>query len=74
MQTLTQYLEQEGISQAEFARQLGVSQPTVNRWALGTADPRRDAIAKIEKLTGGAISHAYWLSPDRPRPANEAAA
>lgn len=74
MQTLTQYLEQEGISQAEFARRVGVTQPTVNRWIAGTADPRREKVAEIERLTNGAISHAFWHSPDRPRVSSEDAA
>ena len=62
---LSEYLEKMGMSQAEFARQIGVRQPNVVRWANGTVIPRRAKIKLIEKFTGGLVNAASWYSYNR---------
>jgi SNF2 family DNA or RNA helicase len=39
-----------GFSQVEFARALGVSFTTVNRWENGKAEPQNDRLARIQEL------------------------
>src|SRR2546422_791506 len=39
-----------GFSQVEFARALGVSFTTVNRWENGKAEPQSDRLARIQEL------------------------
>jgi DNA-binding transcriptional regulator YiaG len=39
-----------GLTQASFAKKLGVSYVTVNRWENGHVKPSRLAIEKLEKL------------------------
>ena len=36
------------LSQAAFAKEIGVSFATVNRWEMGKAKPRYDALKKIK--------------------------
>lgn len=36
------------LSQAAFAKEIGVSFSTVNRWEMGKAKPRYDALKKIK--------------------------
>lgn len=42
-----------GLTQEEFARKLGVSFPTVNRWERGHFNPSRLAEARLEQLQEG---------------------
>lgn len=45
--SIKNYCIKSGITQKEFAKIIGVSQPTVNRWVTGD---RRPSLASIEKL------------------------
>lgn len=54
--TLSQYLEDKGLSHAEFAKSIGVSQVTVTRWANGQRFPGRREIERIQKATKGAVT------------------
>ena len=55
MERLKRYLDEEDISQAEFARQMGVSQPTVWEWLNGHSLPSADRLRKLSQLTGISI-------------------
>lgn len=59
MMTLASYLEESGISQAEFALAVGVKQPTVHRWVHGSR-PSWDKAYEIERVTDGKVSIAVW--------------
>ncbi len=45
-------LEVLPMSRTELARQLGVSQPTISRWASGTATPSLEDMARVVRIVG----------------------
>ena len=51
-QTVTVRREEAGLSQAELAESIGVSQQTVSRWESGAAIPQPDRIVAVAKLLG----------------------
>ena len=42
----------DGLSHSEVASRLGVSQPTVSRWASGETEPRFAEILRLERACG----------------------
>ena len=59
MMTLTQYLDAENITQAQFAQMVGTSQGTVSKLCAGRR-PRWDLAARIERATSGSVPVAVW--------------
>lgn len=57
---LIEWLEQEGVSQASFAKQINVSQPTLGRFANGRSDPSVRIANEIERVTNGAVRPRDW--------------
>src|SRR4051812_40454608 len=53
-----------GLSQKAFARELGVSFATVNRWEGGHSDPQPDRLGRIKGLIAGKLYVTASL-PDR---------
>ncbi|MDF9542670.1 helix-turn-helix domain-containing protein [Bacillus cereus] len=51
-QDITQIRQLAGLSQTQFAKLLGVSRLTVNKWERGHAQPKKESIKKIESLIG----------------------
>jgi transcriptional regulator with XRE-family HTH domain len=51
MERLRRYLDTEGMSQVEFARRVGVSQPTVWEWINGKTSPSVDNLRAISRET-----------------------
>jgi transcriptional regulator with XRE-family HTH domain len=49
--TLRQYLQENGLSQAQFARKLGVKSETVRRYLVGERIPDKEKMAQIAFLT-----------------------
>lgn len=49
-QAVKEVRQAAGISQADLATELGVSQPTISGWERGESAPGFDDIAKIEKV------------------------
>ncbi|KMP39466.1 helix-turn-helix transcriptional regulator [Bacillus toyonensis] len=41
-----------GLNQTDFAKVVGVSLTTVNKWERGHAQPKKENIKKIERLVG----------------------
>lgn len=52
MKALRQYLKKNRISQSEFARQVGVKQPSVWYWLHGTKTPSSENLVRIADATG----------------------
>lgn len=55
MDRLKQYLDDEKMSQAEFARMFGVKQPTVWEWLNGHSSPTAENLQKLSRMTGISI-------------------
>ena len=51
--------EESGLTQADVAKRLGVSQQTVSRWESGASRPRRPSLAKLADLLGGADRNGF---------------
>lgn len=60
---LDQYLKQNNLSLAEFARRCGVATPTILRARNGTVVPHRATMAAIFKASNGQV-RAVDLVPD----------
>jgi len=60
---ISDYIKQEGISQAEFARRIGVDRSTVTLWIQGLRRPASDMALHIEQVTDGSIHHDELLYP-----------
>lgn len=67
---LGDYLDANAMTQADFARRMGVSEGAVSKWVAGRATPRADMIGRIAADTGGAVAPADWFDV----PTDEAAA
>lgn len=57
---LFQYLAHREISQARFAEQIGVSQPTLSRYVNGDSLPSVVVGARIAELTQNLVSVNDW--------------
>lgn len=53
-------MQNRGVSQSDFAKQLGVSQPTLSRYLSGATTPNVKVANKIAILTRGAIAPSLW--------------
>lgn len=53
--TLTQYLEREGLTDAQFADKIGVERSTVTRLRAGQMPSSKTLLAIIE-ITGGEVT------------------
>jgi len=53
--TLAEILEECGLSEADLAKEIGSSQPTVSRWVTGTNPPTLKYAVLIAKATGRPI-------------------
>ena len=53
---LASYLDINGMTDAEFARRLGVSRHTVGRYRLGERFPHPEGLTKIPRITGGQVT------------------
>ena len=62
---LAKYLTAKEISQAAFAKTIGVTQVAVSRYAQELRTPSLHTIWKIEKATKGAVSVKDWAAPAR---------
>lgn len=58
--TLAQYLEYRGLTEAEFAKRIGVRQNAVNRWKHGERMPNRKFVKAIQRETEGLVGPLDW--------------
>lgn len=59
--TITEYMESEGLTQREAARQLGLDEGQFSRYVNGRQRPGIPMAVAIEKATGGKVDVASWL-------------
>ncbi len=53
--TLKEYLDTNGLTQAEFAQAVGVTQQAISIWLRGEQLPRRRALERIAAATKGHV-------------------
>ena len=62
---LYQYLIQNDVSQTQFSDKLGVSQPTLSRYLIGSTYPTVVSAIRIERLTNGKVKCHDWANLER---------
>lgn len=62
--TLQEYFTAKLNTQAKLAEALGVSQGTVNRYALRKRWPDREMILRIKDATDGAVDTSDWFTDE----------
>jgi transcriptional regulator with XRE-family HTH domain len=62
---LYQYLIEAGVSQNAFANKIGVSQPTLHRYLIGSTYPTVVKAIKIEAITNKKVKVHDWANLDR---------
>ncbi len=60
--TLIDWLDEEGMSQKEFAEVVGVNKSTINRMINGTESPSSDEIRAIFLATNGRVTVDDWAN------------
>ena len=60
---LDKYLTEAGLSEADFGRQIGLSQSAINRLRRGESWPPADTAEKIRAATGGKVTADDFLAP-----------
>jgi len=53
---LSEYIAASGLSQTDFGKLIGRSPQRVHEWTTGRKIPRADALAAIERATGGRVT------------------
>jgi transcriptional regulator with XRE-family HTH domain len=61
--TLSEWMYREGVTQAQMASRLGVSQMVVSKWLRGEATPQIRNALLITKETKGAVPVEAWAQP-----------
>lgn len=59
MMMLSQYLDAENITQAQFAERIGTTQGTVSKLCAGRR-PKWDLALRIERATDGGVPVSIW--------------
>lgn len=62
MNRLAKFLNDSGLSEADFAQQCGVHQSTIHRVAKGVLQPNLDLAYAIQRATEQKVPMVYWLS------------
>lgn len=57
---LKNWLAEPERTQGDLADKVGVTQPSMHRYATGERFPERDVAEKIDVETGGGVSLALW--------------
>ena len=58
-----------GLTQAEFARKVKVTQPCVQRWEAGTGLPSAKHVPTIARVIGvDSLALTHLIAPDRVKP------
>ena len=56
MVKLSDWIREQGMTHAEFARQLRVTRAAVNAWCRGVYFPSAWSLSRIEELTDGEVT------------------
>ncbi len=58
--TLAQWLVHKGLRQADLARDMKVTQPTVHNWIYGKRPPSGLHMIQIHKMSAGKVGLKDW--------------
>lgn len=61
---LADFLSDKGMSRADFAAALGVSEVTITRYVGGRRMPRVEHLRRIREVTAGAVTADDFLSAE----------
>lgn len=56
--TLYEWLKREGLTHADFAERIGLTQSSVTRYVTGSRVPRRETMIEIARATNGEVAPA----------------
>tara|TARA_B100000809_G_scaffold121754_1_gene119911 strand:- start:91 stop:291 length:201 start_codon:yes stop_codon:yes gene_type:complete len=56
MHPIAKFLESQGLTQADFAKRVGLSRQQINNVVRGRSNPSLRTIRKIVEVTGGEIT------------------
>lgn len=56
MHPISKFLESQGLTQADFAKRVGLSRQQINNVVRGRSNPSLRTIRKIVEVTGGEIT------------------
>ena len=56
MHPISKFLEGQGLTQADFAKQVGLSRQQINNVVRGRSNPSLRTIRKIVEVTGGEVT------------------
>lgn len=72
---LSEWLTENRVSRAEFARQVGVSGAAITQWCDGSIYPSREMAERIVEVTNGSVTPNDFLGDgyDQPRDAHSCA-
>jgi transcriptional regulator with XRE-family HTH domain len=63
---LSDYLSENGLTQAQFAQLVGASQQAVAMWVIGDRTPRAAQMRKVKDATGGTVTPNDFLPSAAP--------
>ena len=65
---LSEWLDSQNLSDAEFGRQIGKTHSTVLRLKRGEIRPTLETVEAVREATNGAVQADDFLSPFTPKP------
>jgi transcriptional regulator with XRE-family HTH domain len=68
---LDQFISESGLSRADFAKAIGVSEVSVTRYIGGSRIPRPVVLAKISEVTKGSVTPNDFLLASGVAPASQ---
>jgi transcriptional regulator with XRE-family HTH domain len=68
MSDLQKYLDDNSITQREFAARVSSSPSYINEIVAGSKTPGLKLAFAIERATGGAVPASSWIPADEPAP------
>ncbi len=68
---IRQFRRQQGVTQAELARKIGVKQYSIARWEKGQNSPTPERLAKIAEVLGVGLNALYGIE-EKPKTPSKA--
>ncbi|MCL4715511.1 MAG: hypothetical protein KJZ75_11420 [Hyphomonadaceae bacterium] len=69
---LAQYLDENNIPDAEFARRIGVAHSLIHAWRYRKKTPSLSMARRVRIATRGAVTEMDWLDDETAHPPHQA--